>query len=168
MSVSFPLTGTVWIRRPTLDRMLAEGADPHDSRELARRAAQLTSARHRHSLAAAIERALEEAEHPRGALSPVVPVQRREVLAARVALLRLAKDLAGDDREFISGVRRVVSTRHTNGDSLGDMPTERYRPRGVALVQLLLTDGESPLYAPHPAGELELAVRHANTALLLR
>ena len=42
------------------------------------------------------------------------------------------------------------------------------QPRGVALVQRLLTDGDSPLYAPYPAGELELAVRHANTALLLR
>ena len=46
------------------------------------------------------------------------------------------------------------------------MTAERYAPRGVALVQRLLTDGDSPLYTPYPAGELELAVRHANTALL--
>jgi hypothetical protein len=148
--------------------MLARGANPHNSPALARRAAQLTSARHRRSLAAAIERTLADAEHPRGPLSPAVPVERREVLAARASLVRLAKDLAGDDRESVSGVRRVISTRHRNGDSLEHMPSERYLPRGVALVQLLLTDGDSPLYAPHPAGELELAVRHANTALLLR
>lgn len=149
MSLSLALPGRVWLGRTTLDRMLAEGADPHDSRELARRAARLTSARHRRSLAAAIERTLEEAEHPRGALSPAVPLQRREILAARASLVRLAKDLAGDDRE--SGSRK-----------------RSYAPRGVALVRLLLTDADSPLYAPHPAGELGLAVRHANTALFLR
>ena len=36
------------------------------------------------------------------------------------------------------------------------MTDERYAPRGVALVRRLLTDGDSPLYATYPAGELEL------------
>jgi hypothetical protein len=48
------------------------------------------------------------------------------------------------------------------------MTDERYGPRGVALVRLLLTDADSPLYASYPAGQLEQAVRHANTALFLR
>jgi hypothetical protein len=43
-----------------------------------------------------------------------------------------------------------------------------FAARGVALVQRLLTDGDSPLYMPYPSGELDLAVRHANAALLLR
>lgn len=168
MSISLALPGRVWLSRATLDRMLAEGADPHDSRELARRAAQLTSARHRRSLAAAIERTLEEAEHPRAALSPTVPLQRREVLAARASLERLAKDLAGDDRESASRNRSALSTQDVASVSLEDMTAERYAPRGVALVQRLLSNGDSPLYTPYPPGELELAVRHANTALLLR
>jgi hypothetical protein len=148
--------------------MLAEGADPHDSRELARRAAQLTSARHRSSLAAAIERTLGEAEHPRAALSPAVPLQRREILAARASFVRLANDLAGDDRKSVSRDRSALSSQDVASVSLEDVTAERYVPRGVALVQRLLTDGDSPLYTPYPAGELELAVRHANTALLLR
>jgi hypothetical protein len=168
MSLSLALPGRVWLGRTTFDRMLAEGADPHDSRELARRAARLTSARHRRSLAAAIERALEEAEHPRGALSPTVPLQRREILAASASLVRLAKDLAGDDRESVSSKRSALSTQDVAWASLGDMTDERYAPRGVALVRLLLTDADSPLYASYPAGELEQAVRHANTALFLR
>jgi len=158
----------VWLSRATLDRMLAEGADPHDSPELARRAAQLTSARHRHSLAAAIERTLEEAEHPRRALSPAVPLQRSAVFTARVPLKRLAADLAGDNRESLSGTRGFISTRETTRGSMERMTAEEYAPRGVALVQRLLTDGDSPLYTPYPAGELELAVRRANAALLLR
>lgn len=117
---------------------------------------------------AAIERTLEEAEHPRRALSPAVPLQRSTVLAARVPLTRLAADLAGDDRESLSGTRGFVSTRETTRGSMDGMTAEGYAPRGVALIRRLLTDGDSPLYTPYPAGELELAVRHANTALLLR
>ena len=48
------------------------------------------------------------------------------------------------------------------------MTVEGHNARGVALVERLLTDGGSPLYTPHPPGELELAVRRANAALLLR
>ena len=48
------------------------------------------------------------------------------------------------------------------------MTVELFEARGVALVKRLLTDGDSPLYTPYPAGELELAVRHANAALFLR
>jgi hypothetical protein len=57
------LRGRVWLRRGALDQMLAAGADPNGSPELARRAAELTSFRHRLSLAAAIVSALEAAEH---------------------------------------------------------------------------------------------------------
>jgi len=68
-----------------------------------------------------------------------VPVQRREVLAARARIERLADDLLTDD------VQR----------------------RGVELVKELLTRGDSPLYTPSPEGELERAVRHAHAGLLL-
>ncbi len=82
--------------------------------------------------------------------------------------MRLAKDLAGDDCESVSSRRSALSTQDVASASLGDMTDEQYAPRGVALVRRLLTDGDSPLYAPYPPGELELAVRHANTALFLR
>jgi hypothetical protein len=69
-----------------------------------------------------------------------VPLQRREVLRERDFLLALAADLVGED-----GVS----------------------PRGVALIEALLTDGTSPLYAPGPEGELHRALIHARAALHL-
>ena len=163
------LRSRVWLRRRTLDDMLAQGADPSDAPQLAQRAAQLTSGRHRRSLAAAIERTLREAERPRRALlSAAVPLQRHAILGARAPLARLAVELRGDDPESVSGARPAVSTGDPATGSIADMTDELRAARGVALVQRLLTDGDSPLYAPYPAGELELAVRHANAALLLR
>ena len=101
----FWLRGRVWLRRGALERMLADAADPNSTPELARRAAELTSPRHCSLLAAAIERIVETAEHPRGGLTSAVPIQRREVIAARVPLAKLAADLAGDDRSFVSRER---------------------------------------------------------------
>ena len=97
--------------------------------------------RRRRKLADNLARTLRAAEKPPRPLSAVVPVQRRDVLAARREIERLTDILA------------------TPGE---------VNPRGVVLVQRLLTDGDSPLYAPSPSGELELAVRHATAALLLR
>lgn len=162
------LRSSVWLRRRTLDNMLAQGADPSDAPQLARRAAQLTSSRHRRSLAVGIERALREAERPRRALSPAVPLQRHAILRARVPLARLAAELRGDDPESLSGARPALSTGDPATGSIEDMTDELFAARGVALVQRLLTDGDSPLYTPYPSGELELAVRHANAALLMR
>lgn len=143
MAASFiPLQrGRVWLHRRDLDRELARGGDPHTNPALARRAEQLTSTRCRRSLAAGIERTLAAAEHPSRALTSAVPLQRREILAARAGLLALAAELGG---------------------------TDEVQPRGVALVQRLLTDGDSPLYRLRRVGELERAVRHAKAALLLR
>ena len=39
--------------------------------------------------------------------------------------------------------------------------------RGVAMVERLLTDGGSPLYAACTTAHLEEALRHARSALLL-
>jgi hypothetical protein len=180
------LRGRVWLRRGALDQMLAAGADPNGSPELARRAAELTSFRHRRSLAAAIERAIEAAEHPPHPLSAAVPLERREILATRARLAQLAADLTGEspvpgDRISVSGERSALLSRVAPALSLKVMtparsPRREREPeaaeelgvRGIALVKRLLTDGDSPLYAPYPAGELEQAVRHAHAALLLR
>jgi hypothetical protein len=130
----------VWLRRGALDRSLARGADPSTTPALSRRARQLTSRRRRNSLAQGIRNLIEAAEEPRHPYSAAVPLQRREILSERSFLLELADDLAGDDE-------------------LG--------PRGIALLDRLLTDGTSPVYAPSPAGALHGALVHARATLHL-
>lgn len=130
----------VWLQRGTLDRRIARGADTTASPQLARRARQLTSRRCRRGLAAGIRRMLEAAEEPVRALSAAAPLQRREILHERDFLLRLAADLESDQ-------------------ALG--------ARGIALIEDLLTNGESPVYNPLPQGALHNALTHAHAALHL-
>jgi hypothetical protein len=128
----------VALRRYRLDRMLAAGAEPTASRELALRAGQLTAEAHRNTLADGLEKALTTAECPRPRLSSAVPLATREVLAARPALLALCRAL----RDCTAAT-----------------------PAGVALTQVLLTDGSSPLYLEPAEGALEHALRHATAVL---
>ena len=130
----------VWLRRGTLDRNLALGADPSTTPELSRRARQLTSRRRRNSLARGIRNLIEAAEEPRHPYTAAAPLQRREILSERGSLLELADDLASEDE-------------------LG--------ARGMALVERLLTDGTSPVYAPSPDGTLHNALVHAHATLHL-
>jgi hypothetical protein len=130
----------VWLRRGALDRRLAHGADPRATPELARRARQLTSRRCRAGLAEGIRNLIDAAEEPERGYSAAVPLQRRAILAERDFLLALAADLRSDDE---------------------------LSPRGIALVEHLLTDGMSPLYAPGPEGGLHNALTHARAALHL-
>ncbi len=58
----------VWLRRGSLDRSLAAGADPAMSPELAHRARQLTSPRFRAGVAASIRNLLDAAEEPEGSV----------------------------------------------------------------------------------------------------
>jgi hypothetical protein len=138
---SLRLSARVWLHRASLMRALAAGADPSSSPELARRAEQLTSLQARRRLAAGLNRALRAASQPSTPFTAAVPPQRTQVLEARTSIERLAHDLVA--------------------------PGE-VRPRGVVLVHKLLTDGASPLFTPGPDGQLDRAVRHAHTALLLR
>jgi hypothetical protein len=119
-----------------LDRRLADGEDPHATRALERRAHKL--ARSRQSLAAGIEGVVHEAEAPRSWTSAAVPVQRKQVRDARGELLRLAAALRNGHEPSV---------------------------RAVAMASVLLTDGASPVFAPHPRGALrQLAFRAAYTA----
>jgi hypothetical protein len=140
--ISAPLfePARVWLRRGMLDRSLARGADPSTTPELSRRARQLTSRRCRNSLAQGIRNLIDAAEEPRHGYTAAVPLQRRAILSERAFLLELAADLAGDDE-------------------LG--------PRGIALVDRLLTDGASPLYGPGPDGALHAALVHVRATLHL-
>ena len=132
------LAARVLLQRSSLRRALAAGADPESSAQLARRAEQLTSLRRRRALAAALNRALREAEAPPAPFTAAVPVRRREIRKTRDEIEQLARDLLA--------------------------PGE-VRPRGVVLVQNMLTHGESPLFTASPDGALQRAVRQARSAL---
>jgi hypothetical protein len=117
----------------SLDTKLAAGVDPASDPALILRAAQLRSPRRRRRLAESVERLVGEANAPRLPASTVaVPVVREPILEARDSLLFLAYLLRYADR---------------------------LRPRGVAMVQLLLTDGGSALYTDTARGAVELQVR---------
>jgi hypothetical protein len=80
------------------------------------------------------------AEQPQSGYSSAVPLPRRPIIAERDLLVQLAADLRGD---------------------------EPLTPRGVALVEGLLTDGASPLYTPGSDQALHNALIHARAALYL-
>jgi hypothetical protein len=126
------------LRHAALDRRLADGADAIDRRELTVRAWQITRPRALERLARALEGILIDAERPRPAHGPAVPVCCEEVEVARDEILRL--------------VERLREPRPVC-------------PRGVALARLLLTDGTGPLYAPSPNDELWRRLHRAAAAL---
>jgi len=130
----------VWLRRGSLDRRIARGADTNTDSRLARRARQLVSRRCRKALAEGIRNLVDAAEEPVRTLTAAVPLQRREILRERGFLLQLAVDLESE---------------------------EELNPRGVALIEDLLTNGDSPLYSPFPDGTLRSALTHAHAALHL-
>jgi hypothetical protein len=126
-------------RHWSLDERLAAGFDPASDPALAVRAEQLCSARHRRRLAAWIQRlALESDAAGRRRLSAAVPVVREQVAEARDSLLRLASELCS---------------------------TEPVRPRGVAIIQRLLSDSDSAIYSDTARGAVELQVQAALSAL---
>jgi hypothetical protein len=140
MTSSLIQPARVWLRRGTLDRLLAAGEDPAASPELTRRARQLTSRRRRSGLAASIRNLLHAAEErPRG-FTAAVPIQRRAILRERQLLLQLAAGLESQDE---------------------------LEPRGIALVERLLIEGRSPVYLDAPEGALHAALVHAHAALYL-
>jgi hypothetical protein len=120
--------------RLDLDRKLAAGALPSDSRELACRAHTLAGWHARNAYADGIERVVDEAEAPPHPLGAAVPVRRDEVQAARADLLRLAAALRAEPSPPV---------------------------RAVAVASLLLTDGAGPLFAEHPPGALREAAFQA-------
>jgi hypothetical protein len=122
-------------RAGDLDRALCEGADPSSSRPLAARAATLTSARHRASLADGIERWLHAVDRP---------VSRRRVLPARDATASNAPGL----RDLVARLRSPESPS----------------ARAVALAERLVRDGTaSPAYTGDRAA-LRHSIGEANAA----
>ena len=130
----------VWLQRGALDRRIARGADTSENPRLARRARQLTSRRCRRGLAQGLRNLVEAAEHPSRGLPPAAPVERHQIIADRGFLLQLAVDLESDDQ---------------------------MNARGVALIEELLTSGDSPVFAPSPPGAVRDALTHAHAAMFL-
>jgi hypothetical protein len=119
----------------SLDARLAAGIDPASEFVLVARAAQLLSQPHRRRLAASIERVVDEADAGKPpSWGPAVPVVRAQVVEARASLL------------FIAHLLRFA---------------DRVRPRGVAIVDRLLTDGGSALYLRSARGAVELQAQAA-------
>jgi hypothetical protein len=120
---------------PSLDAMLAAGADPASDRALALRAAHLRSPRHRRRLAGTLEQLVRASEADRRAgASAALPIAREGISEARDSVLALARVLRG---------------------------AEGVEPRGVALAQQLLGDARSVLYTDAASEAVEHEVRHA-------
>jgi hypothetical protein len=121
-----------------LDRQLAAGVSPDTSALLAIRGERLTGRRYRTRMAAGLARVVRDAEATSRGFSAAVRPDRREVIAARTVLAALDRRLRGE---------------------------EPVSPRGVALLESLLTDGMSPLYRPTESGALGSRLRLAAAAL---
>ncbi|MBV9941479.1 MAG: hypothetical protein JO262_05045 [Solirubrobacterales bacterium] len=125
-------------RAGELDRQLAAGAGRGTSALLAIRGQRLTGRRYRARVAAGLARAARDAEATTYGFSAAVRPDRREVIAARVVLATLDRRLRA---------------------------AEPVSAQGVALLELLLTDGTSPLYRPAEPGALGSQLRAAAAAL---
>jgi hypothetical protein len=122
------LAARVWAA--SLDRELAEGADPAECPQLAARAAYLTCRDTRARLAATVECFVTAAELPTGRAR--VRPARGGVRANRTALLELAARLRDDAPVYA---------------------------RGVAECKLMLTDGAGPAYVDRHGPALERELR---------
>lgn len=127
----------VFVRRGTLDRLLAAGMDPAWDPELRLRAAQITTAQRRCALSASLQNAVRAAHRP-PRWTAAVPLARSAVREAAPELRLLAECLAG-----------IAA------------PT----PQGVALAAQLVRDPRSPIYAPGNPEALCAAARIAHQAL---
>jgi hypothetical protein len=126
------LSSHLYARR--LDEALASGVSPDSSAALSLRARTLIGASARVGLARSLRCLLRDARRPLGPFTAHVPICRGKILQSSRTIEELADRLAGRD------------------------PVDA---RGVAQVQLLLTDGEGPVYYRPGADDLEPALRQA-------
>jgi hypothetical protein len=128
---------SLWWHRVELDEQLAAGAQPPAGTLLRERAEQLASRRERAKLARGLERALREARRAKPMYGVRLPLRRREIRNC--------------DEDIIALIRRLEDASPID-------------VQGAAMVELLLSDGSSPLYR---AGDrsLRFAIRSARLAL---
>jgi hypothetical protein len=118
----------------SLDRHLAAGHAPEQTRLLAARAQDIVAPRRREALARHWEHALAKAAQPPSASYSVAPLARGPVLAAEPVIRELA---------WLLRAPQPVTAR------------------GVAMARLLLTDAGSPLYRRAAPGSLPAELRSA-------
>jgi hypothetical protein len=127
------------VRRTALTRALAHGSLPGQSPELGLRAQQLTSGRHRRSLARALRRTIAQAHRPPLARARMSLVRRSAVLEAQDAI-----------QAMIDRLSAQVSVQ----------------AEGMAMAELILNNAErSPLYNFSVPGTLRRHVRRATAAM---
>jgi hypothetical protein len=134
---------SVWVRtachRNALTRALADGVDPDTSDELSLRATQLTSPRHRRTIARSLRGAVTEAHHPAATRSRMVIIRRPAVVEA--------------EDEINTMIQRLSEPKPV-------------RAEGVAIAERMLTHAEaSPLYDDAEPGSLRRVVSVATEAL---
>jgi hypothetical protein len=125
-------------RAASLDRELAAGVKPTGADALALRAGRITRRRSRASIAHGLARVLGSASDTRAHFTAAVPVDRREVLAARPVIEALGRRLHG---------------------------AEPVTAHGMAILSEVLTEPASPLYRPVEPGALGSRLRAAAAAL---
>jgi hypothetical protein len=132
------LRARVWRHQSELDRDLAAGAPPGQSREHEARARQLLSKRCRRELVAELDAALAKAEHAPAWHSASLPVQTAAISAARTEL---------------SSLRRAL------------LECDALTLRGAALAACLLSAPQSPLYHACPGPTVAQLATAATAAL---
>jgi hypothetical protein len=128
-------------RAATLDRMLAEGANPLGDPLLGARAAQLAGRRTRDTLAAAIEQIVRNPRAPLPLIRSTGRVARSDEQAVRAT-----------EADLRALAARLRDPRPVDG-------------RGVALTSVLLHDPHSPLYDSRSCLPLRYCVRMARLSL---
>jgi hypothetical protein len=136
--VGLGVRARAFLTRYRLIDELAAGANPEGTPERAFCAARLVAPRHRRGLAVSIRNVVDAAMAPPPGLSPAAPLAREQIRAATPALLALASRLRAQPD---------------------------VTPRGVALVEQLLRDGSSVLYASPEPGDVDSEVRATKVAL---
>ena len=134
------------LRARSIDDRLLNGAVTNGSPAVLVRRARLLHRRYRSAAAASLRKLIEAAKRNEPNLyAAELPMRVGEVLESEPLILTLADEL--EDEEGVS-------------------------PRGVILAERLITDGDSPIYAPTPVSRpynetVESAVKHARAALHL-
>lgn len=135
---SVRLALTVWWRATDLDLALAAGADPWTRDDLAARARRLTSARSRTGIAKSLAGVVRSAGNTTPRFTSAVRPCCEDVLEAAAVIGSIE--------------RRLRAPGPVNAE-------------GVAMVRLLLIDGNGPLYQPGDPGALTDCLRTAAAAL---
>jgi hypothetical protein len=127
-----------WWQAAEIDRQLAAGVSSRTSPLHELRALKLTTPRARRRLAAGLAGALRRARDTHASVSSAVRPHAAEVIAARAVFAALDRRLREE---------------------------QPVTPRGMAMLQELLTDGAGPLYQPSEPGALGSRLRAAAAAL---